>query len=399
MSTVDTSSWNPDADLNVEIEGISLNADAGIAQTWQALRVLMAAVKGDGDAIKAMIDVMQGATASADGASGLVPQPLAGDQDKVLKGDGTWGDAPTATEAESVPWSGVTGKPSAFTPSSHAHGSITNDGKLGTASRAVATAVDGTLAVANTTATELGYLSGVTSAIQTQLNAKAADNGVVHLDDAETVTGKKTFNQDCLILKSTAGHSSISTTGDSVPLRIWGGKTEAKSAKLILAPTDFNSSTDAGTFKLSATDGTNNIFLQGNSGGTLKWNGQTVQTSSDERLKTALAPVPDDVLDAWEAVQWGQFQFLDAVEHKGESARLHLGLIAQRVKAVFEEHGLDACDYGILCHEEHEAGEEEPAVDLWMVRYAEALAMEAAFQRRRADRLEARIKALEEKLK
>jgi hypothetical protein len=34
---------------------------------------------------------MTGATASAAGSSGLVPQPLMGDEDKILKGDGTWG--------------------------------------------------------------------------------------------------------------------------------------------------------------------------------------------------------------------------------------------------------------------------------------------------------------------
>ena len=39
----------------------------------------------------------------------------------------------TAGSATSVPWSGVTGKPSTFTPSSHTHGNITNDGKVGTA--------------------------------------------------------------------------------------------------------------------------------------------------------------------------------------------------------------------------------------------------------------------------
>lgn len=33
---------------------------------------------------------MTGATASTDGASGLVPQPLAGDEGKFLRGDGTW---------------------------------------------------------------------------------------------------------------------------------------------------------------------------------------------------------------------------------------------------------------------------------------------------------------------
>lgn len=38
---------------------------------------------------------MQGATSTTDGVSGLVPQPLIADKDKVLKGDGTWGDAAT----------------------------------------------------------------------------------------------------------------------------------------------------------------------------------------------------------------------------------------------------------------------------------------------------------------
>ena len=36
---------------------------------------------------------MQGASASAAGSHGLVPQPSAGDENKVLKGDGTWGEA------------------------------------------------------------------------------------------------------------------------------------------------------------------------------------------------------------------------------------------------------------------------------------------------------------------
>lgn len=55
MSTVDTSTWNPDADLNTEIEGIPLNADAGIAQTWQVIQMLMAGVAGDGDTLATAI--------------------------------------------------------------------------------------------------------------------------------------------------------------------------------------------------------------------------------------------------------------------------------------------------------------------------------------------------------
>ncbi len=39
---------------------------------------------------------MTGATANSDGTSGLVPVPVAGDQNKYLRGDGTWAN-PTAT--------------------------------------------------------------------------------------------------------------------------------------------------------------------------------------------------------------------------------------------------------------------------------------------------------------
>lgn len=80
----------------------------------------------------------------------------------------------TAGAATSVPWSGVTDKPSTFPPSSHNHGNIANDGTLATANAVVVT--DGNkkvLASTSVTTTELGYLDGVTSAIQTQLNGKA----------------------------------------------------------------------------------------------------------------------------------------------------------------------------------------------------------------------------------
>lgn len=117
-------------------------------------------------------------------------------------------------------------------------------------------------------------------------------------------------------------------------------------------------------------------------------------SSSDERLKTPLSEVPDEVLDAWEAVELGQFKFLEAVEEKGEKARLHLGLVAQQVLRVFNEHGLDACRYGILCHETSVL--EQDSIDEWTVRYTEALCIEAMYQRRRADRLEARVAAIEE---
>jgi hypothetical protein len=113
----------------------------------------------------------------------------------------------------------------------------------------------------------------------------------------------------------------------------------------------------------------------------------TINTS-DEREKTDIAPIPDAVLDAWAEVEWCQFRFKDG-------KRLHTGLVAQRVIAVFEKHGLDAADYGLICYDEWEAepalidpetGEEvSPAVEAgnrYGIRYEEALAMEAALTRR-----------------
>lgn len=139
--------------------------------------------------------------------------------------------------------------------------------------------------------------------------------------------------------------------------------------------------------------------------------GTTTISTSDERLKDNISAVPDAVLDAWGDVNWSQFQFRDSIAEKGTGkARLHNGLVAQRIDAAFKAHGQDASRYGLFCYDEWEATPEEkdeqgnvteegrPAGNIYSLRYEEALAMEAAYQRRRADRAEARISALERRL-
>ncbi len=136
--------------------------------------------------------------------------------------------------------------------------------------------------------------------------------------------------------------------------------------------------------------------------------GTTTISTSDERLKTNIIDIPNDVLDAWGEVGWVQFQFTESVAEKGETyARVHTGAIAQRIKAVFEVHNLDPFRYGLLCYDEWDATPAErdeqgnitepakPAGNRYSLRYEEALCMEAAYQRRRADRLEERIARLE----
>lgn len=209
------------------------------------------------------------------------------------------------------------------------------------------------------------------------------DTRIVHTDDA-------VINSS---LRSPDNTGSLSLLGGQAGAYTNGGKINVYGAS-------YSDTTLSGGIVIQTGGSTSSQhkYLNIYKNGTLTWDGNPIQTTSDERLKTPLAAVPDDVLDAWEAVGWGQFKFLEAVAEKGEAARLHLGLIAQRVKAVFEERGLDACRYGILCREERPAADGEPAVDLWMVRYEEALCMEVCCQRRRADRAEARLAALEERL-
>jgi len=81
-----------------------------------------------------------------------------------------------------------------------------------------------------------------------------------------------------------------------------------------------------------------------------------------------------------------KFRFKDAVQAKGDAARIHVGVIAQEVIAAFADEGLDATRYGILCFdewEEQEAVLDEngnaicphiPAGNRYGVRYEELLA-------------------------
>lgn len=76
----------------------------------------------------------------------------------------------------------------------------------------------------------------------------------------------------------------------------------------------------------------------------------TINTS-DEREKQDIEAIPDAWLDAWGDVQWARFKFRDAVERKGEGARWHIGVIAQRVRDAFAARGLDAFTIGLLCYD------------------------------------------------
>jgi hypothetical protein len=86
----------------------------------------------------------------------------------------------------------------------------------------------------------------------------------------------------------------------------------------------------------------------------------TINTS-DERRKTELLDIDAAELAAAIEVKANikKFKMLDSVDKKGDDARIHFGVGAQTVKAIFESHGLDAHDYSLFCYDEWDAEEEE----------------------------------------
>lgn len=111
----------------------------------------------------------------------------------------------------------------------------------------------------------------------------------------------------------------------------------------------------------------------------------TINTS-DDREKTYI-----DITEAEKQVaielkaNMKKFKFNDAIESKGEKARIHFGASAQTVKSIFEKYGLNGFDYAILCYDEWEEQEEvkdeegniiepyRPAGDRYGIRYEELL--------------------------
>lgn len=182
-------------------------------------------------------------------------------------------------------------------------------------------------------------------------------------------------------------------------------------------------SINAGIFTFNCTQrpSADNQFDYGSAtfrGRTAYFGTGTINTS-DGREKTAPLPIDDAILDAWGDVQLVTFQWLESIRLKGEDeARWHFGVIAQQVRDAFAARGLDGTRYGLLCYDEWEATPETtaivpavldedsniitperievtqdamPAGNRWGIRADQCLFLEAAYQRRRCDRIEQRL--------
>ena len=193
-------------------------------------------------------------------------------------------------------------------------------------------------------------------------------------------------------------------------IEITGGTDYQSGPSLVLTP--YNSIEGwqpQGSFVLH----TNDHNLIGYSDGTLTWDGQAIQTVSDQRLKQQITEIDDKLLDAWEDVNLVQFKYNDAVDQKGDNARLHTGYVVQQIDNACKSHNVDISQYGLYCHEEYPQETEEVEVEQkdgtkvkerkvireasehYSLRYTEVYAVECMYLRRCIARLTARIEELE----
>ncbi|MFL5227638.1 MAG: tail fiber domain-containing protein, partial [Microvirga sp.] len=98
--------------------------------------------------------------------------------------------------------------------------------------------------------------------------------------------------------------------------------------------------------------GADNAYTLGSA--SFRWSqlyaGTATINTSDPREKTALADVPEALLDAILAVPIGAYQWLDSVARKGpDQARIHFGPTAQDVRDAILAKGLDPERFALFC--------------------------------------------------
>ena len=194
---------------------------------------------------------------------------------------------------------------------------------------------------------------------------------------------------------------------------ICGGTYYADGASIILRGSDFVLPDEKGNMYLRVQNLSDSKSMDLYPSGTWLWNGTACQLISDQRLKQQINAIDDKLLDAWEDVEPSQFKYNDAVDQKGDNARLHTGYVVQQIDSACKSHGVDVSQYGLYCHEEYPQETEEVEVEQsdgtkikerkvireasehYSLRYTEVYAVECMYLRRCIKQLTARIEQLE----
>lgn len=290
----------------------------------------------------------------------------------------------------------------------------------------------------NATCAVIRCLTATTLTNNTRYGARAATGGIITMPKGNTVSGNGSdySSVDLGMVFAEGSVNGISTSGSLTvagstringELRISRDSYYCIPSLTSIGNLGFNLN---GKNRLNINSGTGAVYGEADNAQDLgraanRWQtvyaGTATINTSDARCKENIAAPDDALMRAWGKVNFRVFQFRDAVEKKGGDARIHVGVIAQEVKAAFEAEGLDASRYGLFCHDTWEDEYEDVTVvdqpevtdddgnittpevshvekrlvtaagDRYGIRYEEALALECAYQRWRLAQIEARL--------
>jgi hypothetical protein len=203
---------------------------------------------------------------------------------------------------------------------------------------------------------------------------------------------------------------AIGRVDNSSYLNLSGGTGWFDGATITIGGENYDMHT--GKILLHPSTGTDAKYMMLYPDGTWTWDGTACQITSDQRLKQQIAEIDDKLLDAWQDVTLCQFKYNDAVDQKGNNARLHTGYVVQQIDSACKSHGVDVSEYGLYCHEEYPQETEEVEVEQadgtkvketkvireasehYSLRYTEVYAVECMYLRRCIKQLTARIEQL-----
>lgn len=203
-----------------------------------------------------------------------------------------------------------------------------------TANRALVSSSSGKLSASSITSTELGYLDGVTSNIQTQLNGKAASShshSYLPLSGG-TITGNLTVN------RSLTGNSRITVTGTNYP------HFYASDAVCTIGKDTSNQLCIQGGTIRPGGDGAQNL---GN--GPHRW---AVVYAISGSINTSDKNEKKDIQELEEQYSKDIIMGLKPVSYKfikNDSNRTHNGFIAQDIEESLTSMGITTQDFAAVC--------------------------------------------------
>jgi hypothetical protein len=224
----------------------------------------------------------------------------------------------------------------------------------------------GTLGTANggtgsTSTTFVNLASNVTGTLPVANGGTGATSltgaGIVTITDTQTITGVKAFSNanntfyGLTYATSDGGTGSNAYFGENAAYAVVGGVNGVVLASGTTFPGTGRFVADPNTFRPFA----DNVYALGTASfrytvvyattGTINTSDAT-QKQQVRELNEAERRVAKTIKGLIRAFKWN-----DAVESKGDGARIHIGVMAQEVAAAFAAEGLDATKYGLFCQD------------------------------------------------